>query len=92
MEVLVTKTVRAAKRLRVGCVTASGGVTCNRALLREQLLACQHEGLYAAPGSETSCTDNAAMIGVLAEYKLRHGVAGDSLDAEIQPGMSLETV
>jgi len=29
------------------------------------------------------------MVGVLAEYKLRQGVAGDSLDAEIQPGMAL---
>jgi len=25
----------------------------------------------------------------LAEYKLRHGMAGDSLDVEIQPGMAL---
>ncbi len=31
VEVLVTKTIRAAKRNRVRCVTASGGVTCNRA-------------------------------------------------------------
>ena len=32
VDVLVTKTIRAAKRLRVSCVTASGGVTCNRSL------------------------------------------------------------
>ncbi len=32
IEVLVKKTIRAAKRERVRCVTASGGVTCNRAL------------------------------------------------------------
>ena len=32
VDVLVTKTIRAARRLGVGCVTASGGVTCNRAL------------------------------------------------------------
>ena len=30
VDVLVTKTIRAARRLRVGCVTASGGVSCNR--------------------------------------------------------------
>jgi N6-L-threonylcarbamoyladenine synthase len=35
VDVLVAKTVRAAKRRRVGCVTASGGVTCNRALRRQ---------------------------------------------------------
>ena len=34
VEVLVTKTLRAAKRNGVRCVTASGGVTCNRALRR----------------------------------------------------------
>ena len=32
VEVLVAKTIRAAKRNGVRCVTASGGVTCNRAL------------------------------------------------------------
>jgi len=35
VEVLVKKTIRAAKRNHVRCVTASGGVTCNRALRRE---------------------------------------------------------
>jgi len=35
VEVLVAKTIRAAKRIGVGCVTASGGVTCNRALRQE---------------------------------------------------------
>src|SRR3974377_1763540 len=38
VDVLVAKTIRAARRLRVGCVTASGGVTCNRAL-RQKLSA-----------------------------------------------------
>src|SRR5262249_18379141 len=44
VEVLVTKTIRAARRLRVGCVTASGGVICNSALRRELTSACQREG------------------------------------------------
>ena len=35
VEVLVAKTLRAARRLRVRCVTASGGVSCNSALRRE---------------------------------------------------------
>jgi N6-L-threonylcarbamoyladenine synthase len=35
VEVLVKKTIRAAKRNNVRCVTASGGVTCNRALRAE---------------------------------------------------------
>jgi len=89
VEVLVTKTIRAAKRNRVRCVTASGGVTCNRALRRELARACQREGFALRLAENAFCTDNAAMVGVLAEYKLQHGVAGTSLDAEIQPGLAL---
>src|SRR5258706_12174460 len=45
VEVLVAKTIRAARRLRVRCVTASGGVTCNRALRRDLAAACRRENL-----------------------------------------------
>ena len=90
VEVLVKKTIRAAKRNHVCCVTASGGVTCNRVLRRELARACEREGFVLQLAEKSLCTDNAAMVGVLAEYKLRQGVAGDSLDAEIQPGMALD--
>lgn len=89
VEVLVFKTVRAATRLGVRCVTASGGVTCNRALRAALARECGRNGLFlrlAAPGL---CTDNAAMIGVLAERKLLAGVVEESLDAEINPGWAL---
>jgi N6-L-threonylcarbamoyladenine synthase len=90
VEVLVKKTIRAAKRNHVRCVTASGGVTCNRALRRDLARACEREGFDVRLVEKSLCTDNAAMVGVLAEYKLRHGVAGDSLDDEILPGMALD--
>src|SRR5687767_8137459 len=45
VEVLVTKTLRAAKRLAVRCVTASGGVTCNSRLRRELQAACERDGI-----------------------------------------------
>ena len=89
VEVLVKKTLRAARRNHVRCVTASGGVTCNRALRRELAHACEREGFVLRLAEKYLCTDNAAMVGVLAEFKLLQGVAGDSLDAEIQPGMAL---
>ena len=89
VEVLVKKTLRAAKREGVRCVTASGGVTCNRALRSELARACSHGGFRLRLADEHLCTDNAAMVGVLAEHKLRHRVADTSLDAEIQPGMVL---
>jgi N6-L-threonylcarbamoyladenine synthase len=89
VEVLVTKTIRAAQRIRAHCVTASGGVTCNRALRRELALACQRDGLQLRLADRSLCTDNAGMIGVLAERKLLAGTAPTALDAETEPSWKL---
>jgi N6-L-threonylcarbamoyladenine synthase len=89
VDVLVTKTIRAAKRIGVPCVTASGGVTCNSALRKELAAACERERLTLRLAPKALCTDNAAMIGVLAERTLLHGGTGDSLDAEIEPNWEL---
>ena len=89
VEVLVKKTIRAAKRNRVRCVTASGGVTCNRALRRELARACEREGFELRLAEKSLCTDNAAMIGILAERKLLANIAPTSLDEEINPGWVL---
>ena len=89
VEVLVKKTIRAAKRNRVRCVTASGGVTCNHALRRELARACEREGFELRLAEKSLCTDNAAMIGVLAERKLLANIAPTSLDEEINPGWVL---
>jgi len=90
IEVLVAKTIRAAKRHGVRCVTASGGVTCNRALRNELERTCHHHGFSLRLADKALCTDNAAMIGILAERKLRAGLAPAEPDAEIQPGWRLE--
>ena len=88
VEVLVGKLIRAAKTCGVGRVTASGGVTCNRGfrerLAREAALAGLRVGL-AAPGL---CTDNAAMVGLLAERRMARGDA-TPLDADVRPGWEL---
>jgi N6-L-threonylcarbamoyladenine synthase len=89
VETLVTKTIRAAKRCGVRCVTASGGVTCNSALRKELELACKRNGLILRPADKNFCTDNAAMIGILAERKLLAGTAQMPLDQEIAPGLAL---
>jgi N6-L-threonylcarbamoyladenine synthase len=90
VEVLVEKTLRAAKACRVKCVTASGGVTCNRELRRKLGEACRRQGIKLRLAEKDLCTDNAAMIGVLAERKLARGGVDTSLDAEIVPNWSLE--
>jgi N6-L-threonylcarbamoyladenine synthase len=89
VDVLVAKTVRAAERMGVGCVTASGGVTCNRLLRAELEKTCRKNGLALRLASRTLCTDNAAMIGILAWQKLVHSATHTSLDAEIQPSWEL---
>ena len=89
VEVLVKKTLRAAKRIGVKCVTASGGVTCNRALRAELARVCERNQLTLRLAEKSLCTDNAAMIGILAELKLLAGHDAVSLDEEIKPGWAL---
>jgi len=89
VEVLVKKTIRAAKREGVRCVTASGGVTCNRALRHELERACKKNGFVLRLAEKNLCTDNAAMIGILAERKLLAKTPLPPLDEEIQPGWVL---
>lgn len=89
VEVLVAKTIRAAKREGVRCITASGGVTCNRSLRNELERACKRHGFELRLAEKNLCTDNAAMIGILAERKLKQGIPIPSLDEEIKPGWVL---
>ena len=89
VDVLVTKTIRAAKRLRVGCVTASGGVTCNRALRQRLTAACERQGLTLLLAERGLCTDNAAMIGILAERKFRLRAEETATEADILPNWAL---
>jgi len=89
VDVLVTKTLRAARKLGVQCVTASGGVTCNRSLRKELTEACRRAKLTLRLADASLCTDNAAMVGILAERKLTLGVAPTAVDAEIAPNWAL---
>jgi N6-L-threonylcarbamoyladenine synthase len=89
VEVLVAKTVRAAQRSGVRCVTASGGVVCNSALRATLASACRGAGLVLRLAEKRFSTDNAVMVGILAERKLGAGVKPTSLDAEIEPSWAL---
>jgi N6-L-threonylcarbamoyladenine synthase len=90
VEVLAAKTVRAARQLGVSLVTASGGVTCNSGLRRELERRCERHRLQLRLAAPTMCTDNAAMIGILAERKHQTGVAPTPAEAEVIPGWPLE--
>lgn len=92
VDVLVTKTLRAATRLRVPCVTASGGVTCNRALRRKLSEACKRAGVSLRLADPNFSTDNAAMIGILAERKWLRRTPEGSVTEEVRPGWSLNEI
>jgi N6-L-threonylcarbamoyladenine synthase len=89
VDVLVTKSLRAAQRVGVRCLTVAGGVTCNRRLRTRMTVACQRAGLALRLAESELCTDNAAMIGILAERKWRQSAASTPWDAEVQPGWKL---
>jgi N6-L-threonylcarbamoyladenine synthase len=70
VDVLVTKARRAALELGAKALGLAGGVAAN-SLLRERTLdVCIAEGLHPFIPSRSLCTDNAAMIGVAAGWRL----------------------
>jgi len=89
VDVLVAKTIRATKHLRVSCITASGGVTCNRALRKQLADACACERIKLRLTDQRLCTDNAAMIGILAEQTLAAKLEEDNSDQDILPNWQL---
>lgn len=89
VEVLVAKTIRAAKRLGVRCVTASGGVICNRALRAELAKGCERARLELRLAQNKFSTDNAAMIGIVAGRKLARQSPVTPFAAEITPNWRL---
>lgn len=68
-DVLVEKTVRAARSCGVSAVALAGGVACNQELRRRLEKACKGLGWRFACADKMLCTDNAAMVALLAEKK-----------------------
>ncbi|MFC1496146.1 tRNA (adenosine(37)-N6)-threonylcarbamoyltransferase complex transferase subunit TsaD [Candidatus Margulisiibacteriota bacterium] len=66
VDVLVTKTIRAAKKFKIDTIMLAGGVAAN-SLLRKELMT-KAKAIIPPLGL---CTDNAAMIGAAAFYKYK---------------------
>jgi len=88
VDVLVKKTVRAAKECGATLVTISGGVSCNEALRKEMAEKCRAAGLRLLTAPPRLCTDNAAMIAFAASLRLRAGQRSDVAE-EIDPNLAL---
>lgn len=85
VDVLVTKTVEAARRLGARQILLGGGVVANR-LLRQSM--AQRSPLPVLCPSPTLCTDNAAMIACCGYFHLKAGnISGWDLD--IAPNLRL---
>ena len=90
VEVLVKKTIKAARHAGRKVIALSGGVSLNGALRAAFQKACDRHGIELCMATPGLCTDNAAMIGFAA---LQHAFNGKSspLDADIDPNLSLAT-
>lgn len=88
VEVLVEKTMKAAKDKGVKQVALAGGVASNSALRAKMCEACERANLYLSIPSPILCTDNAAMIGCAAYYEYIAGVR-DGLELNANPSLRL---
>lgn len=88
VEVLVAKTIKAAKEKGVYKVAMAGGVASNTALREAFTKACEENNIYISIPSPILCTDNAAMIGSAAYYEYINGIR-DGLDLNAVPGLKL---
>jgi N6-L-threonylcarbamoyladenine synthase len=88
VDVLVAKTVAAAQIAESDLVTVSGGVSRNRDLREQMSSACNNVGLKLRFAAPELCTDNAAMIALVAQLRLARGES-TPLTTEIDPNLAL---
>jgi tRNA N6-adenosine threonylcarbamoyltransferase len=88
VDVLVRKTIAAAKKHDVDLVTVSGGVSCNQQLRKQLGEKCEREGLEFKSAEPWLCTDNAAMIAFAASLRLQSGFES-KVTEEIDPNLAL---
>ena len=85
---LVEKAVLAAQETGAKCLAMAGGVSANRLLRRMMQEECDKAGIPLYMPKVSLCTDNAAMIGSAAYYRLLRGEVAD-LTLNAQPSLRL---
>jgi N6-L-threonylcarbamoyladenine synthase len=89
VDVLVSKTMRAAARRGVSVVSVTGGVSANSRLREAFLDNCQRQDIDVFFPKLSLCTDNAAMIAAAGYARLRRGEVAD-LNLNVFPNAPLE--
>lgn len=88
VEVLVEKTMKAAKANGLSKIALAGGVASNSCLREKMQNACEKEGYELSIPAPILCTDNGAMIGCAAYYEFIKGeISG--LDLNAVPNLKL---
>ena len=88
VDVLVSKTMQAAKEMKVKKVAVAGGVSANAALREALEAGCKKNGFDFCRPELILCTDNAAMIACAAYYEYEQGESSE-LTLNAVPNLSL---
>ena len=89
IDVLVEKSLKAARQTGATRILVAGGVAGNKALRKQFKERAVQEGVDVYYPSPILCTDNAAMIAAAGNFRLVRGERS-SLDVNAHPGMRLE--
>ena len=79
VDVLVKKTLDAAKQTGHQRVVIGGGVAANKQLRQQLKTGCARAGFHCFTPSPEYCTDNAAMIGLAGYFQFVAGSAGSTV-------------
>ena len=88
VDVIVSRTMLAAKEYKVNSIAIAGGVAANNGIRNGMKKACEENGLKLYYPSIGLCTDNAAMIGAAAYHEYLNGVC-HGLDLNAIPNLKI---